>query len=53
MAARGVSRRSRSSPLPLPPELVAGVAMTDPIEPITMDLLELSWRGHAVVADSA
>ncbi len=27
-------------PMPLPPELLAGVALTDPSEPITMDLLE-------------
>jgi phospholipase D1/2 len=42
-ALNGGARRLEAltvEPLPLPPELVAGVALTDPTEPITMDLLE-------------
>jgi phosphatidylserine/phosphatidylglycerophosphate/cardiolipin synthase-like enzyme/uncharacterized membrane protein YdjX (TVP38/TMEM64 family) len=39
----GGARRLESltvEPVPLPPELVAGVALTDPSEPITMELVE-------------
>jgi phospholipase D1/2 len=42
-ALNGGARRLESltvEPLPLPPELVAGVALTDPSEPITMELVE-------------
>jgi phospholipase D1/2 len=42
-ALNGGARRLEAltvEPVPLPPELVAGVALTDPSEPITMDLLE-------------
>jgi phospholipase D1/2 len=42
-ALNGGARRLESltvEPVPLPPELVAGVALTDPSEPITLDLVE-------------
>jgi phospholipase D1/2 len=42
-ALNGGARRLESltvEPVPLPPELVAGVALTDPSEPITMELVE-------------
>jgi phospholipase D1/2 len=42
-ALNGGARRLESltvEPVPLPPELVAGVALTDPTEPITMELVE-------------
>jgi phospholipase D1/2 len=42
-ALNGGARRLEAltvEPVPMPPELVAGVALTDPSEPITMDLLE-------------
>jgi phosphatidylserine/phosphatidylglycerophosphate/cardiolipin synthase-like enzyme/uncharacterized membrane protein YdjX (TVP38/TMEM64 family) len=42
-AFNGGARRLEAltvEPVALPPELVAGVALTDPSEPITMDLLE-------------
>jgi phospholipase D1/2 len=42
-ALNGGARRLESltvEPVPLPPELVAGVALTDPSEPITIDLVE-------------
>ena len=42
-ALNGGARRLESltvEPVPLPPELVAGVELTDPSEPITMDVVE-------------
>jgi phospholipase D1/2 len=42
-ALNGGARRLESltvEPLPLPPELIAGVALTDPSEPITMELVK-------------
>ena len=42
-ALNGGARRLESltvEPVPLPPELVAGVALTDPSEPITLDVVE-------------